>query len=65
MVSFLSSMQKSNIPAKLQGITRKPPFERTPDEILRIYATMKNMKSFERFSHRMRMEISKATTYSR
>ncbi|XP_072032957.1 cyclic nucleotide-binding domain-containing protein 2-like [Amphiura filiformis] len=45
-------------------IARKAPFDRTPDEIIRMYTVMKNMKAFERFSHRMRMEISKTARYS-
>ena len=58
------SFKKMHVPLWLRKIARKEPIDRTPDEIIRMCSVMKSMKSFERFSSRMRMEISKTARYS-
>ncbi|XP_033646158.1 uncharacterized protein LOC117305396 [Asterias rubens] len=55
---------KLHVPNWARKIGLKPPWERTPDDVMALYSILKNLKSFERFTHQMRMEICRAATYS-
>nr|XP_054761661.1 uncharacterized protein LOC129268101 [Lytechinus pictus] len=53
-----------HVPRWAKQIAAKEPWERTPEEIIRLYGVMRNMRSFEKFTRRMRMEICRAARYN-
>ncbi|XP_038053770.1 uncharacterized protein LOC119726226 [Patiria miniata] len=61
---FSRKYSKLHVPNWAREIGLKPPWDRTPDDVMALYSILKNLKSFERFTHQMRMEICRAATYS-
>ncbi|XP_077867157.1 cyclic nucleotide-binding domain-containing protein 2-like [Saccoglossus kowalevskii] len=52
------------LPQWARQIGTKPPQERTPDEIYKLYSVMKNMKSFDKFTQKIRLQICKMARYT-
>ncbi|XP_072171995.1 uncharacterized protein [Diadema setosum] len=53
-----------HVPLWAKRVVCKDPWERTPEEIVRLYGVMRNMRSFEKFTRRMRMEICRSARYN-
>ncbi|XP_070565316.1 cyclic nucleotide-binding domain-containing protein 2-like isoform X2 [Ptychodera flava] len=52
------------LPHWARQIGTKPPHERTPEEIYKLYGVMKTMKSFEKFTQKIRLQICKMARYT-
>ncbi|XP_077995026.1 cyclic nucleotide-binding domain-containing protein 2-like [Glandiceps talaboti] len=61
-----AKFRRSNLflPLWARQVGVKAPHERTPEEIYRLYSVMKNMKSFEKFTQKIRLQICKMARYT-